>query len=104
MVAVVIASSHPPSGGEGFATLAATHGWTYVERDDSCWWTGSTGHPSGWGTTATPAICLGDFDGRGFVAFDYDYTTSTSNGNGQDHQRHHSAWWPSTGAAFPPLR
>lgn len=78
---------------EAFATLAARHGWSYVQRDDR-WAETFNGPPfhAGHGRRAENIIG-GTYEGRTFVAFDYSYRTTSSstdaNGNHTTHDETH---------------
>ncbi len=94
---------------EAFAALAAARGWSYTQRDDR--WAGAfNGAPfdSGHNRQASN-ILRGEFDTRGFVAFDYVYyTTETStDSEGRTTSREvahrYSVVGLEVGASFPPL-
>ena len=95
---------------EGFAALAAAHGWTYTERDDR-WCDTFDGSPFGLGHNRKATnVLTGQYDGRGFVAFDYVYyTTETStDSDGHSHSREVSHRFGvvalDVGVHFPPLQ
>ena len=94
---------------EAFAALAASRGWSYTERDDR--WTqtfGGSPFDSGHNRQASN-ILRGEYDTRGFVAFDYVYyTTETStDSEGRTTSREvahrYSVVGLEVGAAFPAL-
>lgn len=95
---------------EGFTALAAGRGWTYTQRDDG--WTDTfSGSPFGVGhDRRAENVLTGEYDGRGFVAFDYVYhTTETStdaNGHTSSHEESHTFGVVAldVGATFPPLQ
>lgn len=95
---------------EAFAALAAQHGWSYTERDDR-WNDTFTGSPFDQGHNRQSSnILRGDYDGRGFVAFDFAYhTTETStDSNGHTSSREESHRYGvvalDVGATFPALQ
>ncbi|GAA2118458.1 hypothetical protein [Nocardioides bigeumensis] len=94
---------------QDLAVLAGRRGWTFVERDDQ-WTRRFTGPPFGLGHgQQTRNIVAGQFEGRGFVAFDHTYFTTERSTNAQGHsqsreQRHdHTVVALNTGTPLPAL-
>ena len=94
---------------EGFAALAAARGWAYTERDDR-WTETFSGSPFGQGHNRRAAnVLTGQYEGRGFVAFDYVYYTTEHSTDAQGHAttREESHRFGvvalDVGAMFPPL-
>jgi len=109
VLSVVVARRRAAKRREDFAGLAAYRGWSYAQRDDR-WTSRFTGSPFDQGHNRQAGnVVVGQFQGRGFAAFDYAYYTTQSstdsNGNHQSREvRHdHSVVALNTGAAFPPL-
>lgn len=95
---------------EGFAALAAQRGWTYTQSDDR-WTEAFSGSPFGQGHGRhADNVLTGQYDGRGFVAFDYVYhtteTSTDSNGHTSTHEESHRFGVVAldVGASFPPLQ
>lgn len=95
---------------EAFAALAATHGWTYTQRDDR-WNDTFTGSPFNQGHNRQSSnILQGQYDGRGFVAFDFVYhtteTSTDSNGHSSSREESHNYGVVAldVGATFPALQ
>jgi len=94
---------------EGFAALAAARGWAYTERDDR-WAAAFGGSPFGKGHNRRATnVLTGQYDGRGFVAFDYVYYTTETSTDGQGHTSSREVSHTfgivalDVGATFPPL-
>jgi hypothetical protein len=94
---------------EALSALAASRGWTWVERDDR-WCDSFTGAPFGLGHNRQARnILQGMHDGRPFVGFDYVYyTTETDRDSNGNTRRREVAHWYSVlglqiGAQVPSL-
>ncbi|MDO8122375.1 hypothetical protein Q6346_13755 [Isoptericola sp. b490] len=68
---------------EALQAVAAQRGWRYAARDDA-WVDAFDGEPFGTGHSRRATNVLrGEYDGRGFVAFDYVYSTTESSTDAQ---------------------
>lgn len=94
---------------EAFAALATAHGWSYTARDDR--WTESfLGSPFGLGHDRQAInVVSGQYDGRGFVSFDFVYHTTESSTDSKGHHQSREVSHPfgvvalDVGASFPAL-
>jgi hypothetical protein len=95
---------------EAFAALATSRGWTYTERDDS-WNDVFTGSPFDQGHNRQSSnILRGQYDKRGFVAFDFVYHTTETSTDSKGHTTHreqshnYGVVALEVGASFPALQ
>ncbi|HEY8455925.1 MAG TPA: hypothetical protein VIL34_10040 [Actinopolymorphaceae bacterium] len=83
--------------------LAARHGWTWTEVDDS--YVRDGGKPFGVGKSRRARNVLrGTYRGREIVAYDYEYKTESGSGDNRSTQTHkYAIWMVRLPAALPEL-